>query len=270
MVSIVCFVCQMGVSGPSYTRKVSLGTFSQPVDGAASIEEWGKRPLCVQCATLIDRSHPKPGKAIAAAALAAAAVGGILFWNGMFDAGPAPADGPTVLAFDVTGAKPMTHGASGVKLVITRDAHPQTDITLEEAVAKLASQAPAVEVMEPGQSPGTSAGAPTSSFAPVTPGPSAHAASLPGGASNPWPNTTPAGTRWTLRRRDKDTMMLRIDLGLQQVASLIVPPEWETADPGRFEAMVDRLRTVLLERFPLESALFMFWRDAKLSLIQTP
>ena len=63
--------------------------------------------------------------------------------------------------------------------------------------------------------------------------------------------------------------MLRIDLGLQQVASLIVPPEWQTADPRRFEAMVDRLRTVLLERFPLQSALFMFWRDAKLSLVQT-
>lgn len=75
MASIVCFVCQMAVSGSSYTRKVSLGTFSRPVDGAASIEEWGKRQLCVQCATLIDRSNPKSGKAIAAVALAAAAVG---------------------------------------------------------------------------------------------------------------------------------------------------------------------------------------------------
>lgn len=188
----------------------------------------------------------------------------------MLDAGPAPADGPTVLAFNVTGAKPMTHGTNGVKLVITRDPHHQADLTLEEAVAQMASIAPAVEVIEAGRNPDTSAGAVISSLDPVTPGPPAHAAASAAGASNPWPNKTPAGTRWTLRHRDKNTMMLRIDLGLQQVASLIVPPEWETADPGRFEAMVDRLRIVLRERFPLESALFMFWRDAKLSRIQMP
>ncbi len=33
---------------------------------------------------------------------------------------------------------------------------------------------------------------------------------------------------------------------------------------------MDRLRPVTLERFPLQPALFMFWHDAKLALIQTP
>lgn len=64
--------------------------------------------------------------------------------------------------------------------------------------------------------------------------------------------------------------MPQIDLRLQQVASLIVPPEWDTADPERFEAIMDPLRQMLLEHFPLQSALFMFWRDARLSLIQIP
>ena len=273
MVSIVCFVCRMAVSGPSYSRKVSLGTFFRSADGAASVEEWGKRPLCVQCATLHDRSRPKPGKALAAAALAAAAVAGFLFWNGAFDAGPPPGSGPLVLNFDVTGATPMTPGmggaGKGVRLVIKRHGRPETDMTLEEAVTQLASMAPQVEMVEVGRDPGTGPNSLTSSFAPAKHALTEPAAPLAAGAQKPWPNTTQAGTRWTLRRRDKDTMMLRIDLGLQQAASLIVPPEWETADPERFEAVVDRLRVVLLERFPLQSALFMFWRDAKLSLIQT-
>lgn len=87
MVSIVCFVCRMAIGGSSYSRKVSLGTFSNAADGAASVEQWGKRPLCVQCATLLDRSRPKPGKALAAAALAVAAVAGFLFRNGTFGIG---------------------------------------------------------------------------------------------------------------------------------------------------------------------------------------
>ena len=274
MVSLVCFVCQMAISGPSYGRKVSLGTFSSAADGGASVEQWGKRPLCVLCATLQDRSRPKPGKALAAAALAAAAVGGFLFWNGSFDAAPQPSDSPTVLAFDVTGAKPMTTGGGsagkGVRLVITRDKRAQTDMTLEEAVQQLASMAPQVEMVDVGRAPNASSNSLTSSFAPPGQEAPAPGASLAAGVSKLWPNTTLAGTRWTLRPRDKGTMMLRIDLGLQQVASLIVPPEWDTADPERFEAMVDRLREVVLQRFPLQSALFMFWRDAKLSLIPVP
>ena len=277
MVSLVCFVCRMAIGGPSYSRKVSLGTFSSAADGEASVEQWGKRPLCVLCATLQDRSRPKPGKALAAAAVAAAAVGGFLFWNGTFnpgDSGPQPSNGPTVFALDVTGAKPMTAGGEGsgkgVRLIITRDKRPQTDMTLEEAVQQLASVAPQVEMVEVGPTPIASSNSLTSSFAPPVQGSPTPGAPLVAGTPKLWPNTTLAGTRWTLRRRDKDTMMLRIDLGLQQVASLIVPPEWDTADPERFEEMVDRLREVVLQRFPLQSALFMFWRDAKLSLIQMP
>ncbi len=276
MVSLVCFVCRMPISGPSYSRKVSLGTFSNAADGSASVEQWGKRPLCVQCATLQDRSRPKPGKALAAAALAATAVGGFLVWNGTFDTAPQPSNSPTVLTFDVTGAKSTTAGAGaggpgkGVRLIIARDKRAQTDMTLEEAVAQLASTAPQVEMTEIGRAPGTSSNSLPSSF--VSAGQEPPMPGTPRAAGTPklWPNTTPAGTRWTLRARDKDTMMLRIDLGLQQVASLIVPPEWKTAEPERFEAMVDRLRKVLLEHFPLQSALFMFWRDARLSLIQMP
>ena len=274
MVSLVCFVCRMAISGPSYSRKISLGTFSSAADGGASVEQWGKRPLCVLCATLQDRSRPKPGKAIAAAAVAAAAVGGYLFWNSASDSAAQPANGPTVIALDVTGAKPMTAGgdgpAKGVRLVITRDKRPQTDMTLEEAVQLLASTAPQVEMVEVGPARSASPNSLTSSFAPPAQGSAAPGAPLAAGIPKLWPNTTLAGTRWTLRRRDKDTMMLRIDLGLQQVASLIVPPEWDAADPERFEAMVDRLREVVLQRFPMQSALFMFWRDAKLSLIPVP
>ncbi len=274
MVSLVCFVCRMAIGGPSYSRKVSLGTFSSAADGEASVEQWGKRPLCVLCATLQDRSRPKPGKALAAAALTAAGVGGFLFWNGTFDSAPQPSNSPTIIALDVTGAKPATTGGggpgTGVRLVITRDKRPETDVMLEEAVQQLASTAPQVEMVDVGRASNTSSNSLTSSFATPRRGSPAPGASLAAGAPKLWPNTTPAGTRWTLRPRDKDTMMLRIDLGLQQVASLIVPPEWDAADPERFGMMVDRLREVVLQRFPLQSALFMFWRDAKLSLIPMP
>jgi hypothetical protein len=80
-------------------------------------------------------------------------------------------------------------------------------------------------------------------------------------APRPWAHVTATGVRWNLRRIEPVSRTLTLDIGGDQVASVVVPPEFETLNLTVMNARVDAVFAAITRSFPLRSARYTFGND---------
>lgn len=83
----------------------------------------------------------------------------------------------------------------------------------------------------------------------------------PGRHSAPWRHVTPNGIRWSLRHASSTSMLLLVDLGGDQVATVSVAPAFENLESTDISDRIDHLRSIIGQRFSLQSANYSYDRD---------
>ncbi len=83
----------------------------------------------------------------------------------------------------------------------------------------------------------------------------------------PWRHVTDTGVRWSLRRAGAGSLLLLVDLGEGQVASVSVASAFERLDLAGMNLRVDQVRTFIAQNYPVRTSNFNFERDGSVRLI---
>ena len=232
-----CYVCDGEITGSAFRRSVGTGRSSRVSVGrrvsTSSTQRTGLRTLCSNCAGNVDAETRFKNK-IAGAGLIAL-VGIVVFVSAQNH---------------VTTT--TTHDDA------SNDAHVASDAAIAHSLAADAVQpATASSPLPTDAVPAIVAPAPSGGQH----GPSAPV-SLPAwksAAALRWKHTTGEGTRWSLRQLRGRSMALLIDLGDDQVATVLVTPEFQALDLPGMERRVEFARTEIA-KVSATSAAYAFSR----------
>ena len=81
-----------------------------------------------------------------------------------------------------------------------------------------------------------------------------------------WPHTTSGGVRWRLRHAG-GVLLLLVDLGRGEVASVTVDPAFEALDLEAMNARVDHIRELIGQRSTSATASYSFERNGDLQVL---
>ena len=231
-----CYMCDGEITGSAFRRSVGTGrsrrvSFGRRVS-TSSTQRTGLRTLCSSCAGSVDAETRLKNKIVGTGLIAL--VGIVVFVSAQNHGTTTTPDDPT------NGA----HVASDAAIAHSLAADAVPPATASSPV--LSDAAPAVVAPAPvsGQhGPGTTVSLPAWKSA----------------AALRWKHTTGEGTRWSLRQLRGRGMALLIDLGDDQVATVLVTPEFQALDLPGMGRRVEFARTEIA-KVSARSAAYAFSR----------
>jgi hypothetical protein len=238
-----CYLCDDAISGSGFRRSVGTGRSNRISVGrrvsTSSTQRNGLRTLCAACAGRVDEGVKLKNKAVGVAAVLF--VGFVIYASS--GGSQAPARQTASSSYDTPAATPVTitnpsaEGAprppSGGSLPIISSAEAATVNTAALAV----------------------------------PRPSAPLPAWNSAAAVRWKHRTGEGTRWSLKQLRANGMALLVDLGDDQVATVLVTPEFQNLDAATMEKRVEYVRSEVLKASPT-SAAYTFARSGAVSPFQ--
>lgn len=253
-----CYLCDAAIPGSGHRRTVRTGSTSRVSVGrrvsASSGERRGLRLVCQGCAEGIDAGSRARPKAFGVAAVVALAV--VALMSSGSRQGNAP---PKIedLVSSANASSAPTPSASRASSAASAPASAQ-----RAARAEGTANAVAERLRSPlGLPPSQEVLGLAQSVTPTTLNP-------PSASSASWRHVTQAGTRWSLRRRDATAMVLLVDLGGGQAATVVVAPEFERLDMVAMNGRVDHIRRLITQDSPGQSASYTFRRDG--TVVRSP
>ena len=218
-----CYLCDESIADSGFRRTVGTGRSSRISFGrrvsTSSTTRAGLRTLCAACAGRVDADEALKNKVIG--------VGLVLFVG-------------LVIYANTGGSKAVDHQV---------DAGP----ALQRGSASIEGQVQPQEASSPPQPSAAAPIVPAAEAAPLGPPPATvgpAAVTLPSwksASSIRWKHRTSGGRRWSLRQLKSSGMALLIDIGGNQVATVLVQPEFEKLDPPTMDGRVEYVRSEVLK-----------------------
>jgi hypothetical protein len=218
-----CYLCDESIPDSGFRRTVGTGRSSRISFGrrvsTSSTTRAGLRTLCAACAGRVDADEALKNKVIGVVLVLF--VGFVIYAN--------------------------TGGSKAV------DQQPDPQPATQQASTPVQGQLqPQEGASQPEPSPAVPVVA-TAEAAPVSPAPVAAARAaitLPSwrsAAAIRWKHRSSAGTRWSLRQLKAGGMALLIDIGGNQVATVLVQPEFQNLDPATMDQRVEYVRSEVVK-----------------------
>ena len=218
-----CYLCDEPIANSGFRRTVGTGRSSRISFGrrvsTSSTTRAGLRTLCAACAGRVDADEALKNKVIG--------VGLVLFVG-------------FVIYANTGGPKAVDHQVDAVPAFQPISAPIDGRVQPQEGPSP-----PQPSAAEPIVS--------AAEAAPVSPAPATvapAAVTLPSwksASSIRWKHRTSGGTRWSLRQLKSGGMALLIDIGGNQVATVLVQPEFQKLDPPTMDGRVEYVRSEVLK-----------------------
>ena len=235
-----CYICDDSISGSGYRRSVGTGRSNRVSVGrrvsTSSVQRSGLRTLCAACAGKLDADRRRKNQV--------SGVMAVLFVG-------------LVIYASSGGSKP-TAQPTATEAAYQPAAAP---VPATEPPAESANQ-PASNSFDPQVSTAEAASVNTAAATIL------HlAAPLPSwksAAAIRWKHETADGTRWSLKKLRAGNMALLVDLGNDQVATVVVAPEFQNLDASTMEARIKYVRSEVT-KVSSASAAYLFARSGTVS-----
>ncbi len=235
-----CYLCDDAISGSGYRRSVGTGRSNRVSVGrrvsTSSTQRSGLRTLCAACAGQVDAGVSFKNKALGV---------GVLLFVGFVIYASSGGSGPAAQQ----SASSSAYQPAAVEARVTNT--PPEDAAQPSSGSSL----PIVASAE---------AATVNTAAIAVPHPPAPLPSWKSAAAIRWKHKTGEGTRWSLRQLRANGMALLVDLGDDQVATVLVSREFQDLDATTMEKRIDYVKSEVMKA-SASSAAYTFARSGTVS-----